>query len=689
MKLKHLNVCILAIGSLLLATTACNQQPWLSPFLSVSHPVSSDTIRFDAFGGETHFLIEASRDWYVEEVPSWVLLEPESGKASVEPVLISVSIPENVGYDRIAELVFIAGPSMEFVYLYQEGPEGHDDGIIDITCAEFSALPDNDGNVYRLKGSVSGSINTTYGNFDVTDATGTVYVYGCTNIEAYKSQLKSGALITVTGPKTTYNGKVEMKNATIEEITEGEVIRPTDITDISCAAFNQLTDTEGWYRLTGVVSGSVNTTYGNFDVTDQTGSVYVYGCDNIADHADIAAGDSIAVVGHYYLYTNKNTGATKVEMMNGYIEWRNPGAGIIRPTDVTDISCADFAQLTDTQGWYRLKGEVSGSVNTTYGNFDVKDSSGSVYVYGCDNIAQYATLAAGDSVAVVGHYYLYTNPSSGATKVEMMNGYIEWYKAGSGAPPVSGPDSTTVVRATVQEFLAAQPGDGKWYELTGVVVSIANVTYGNLDLKDETGQVYVYGVCSSYVPTNDKSFNKLGLNVTDTLTIWTMRSEYGGSPQAGGTVPAVYVSHSAGAGLPTTYTHDLTSNLAWTLVTKGTESNVIVDGTSYPAFKIGTASLTGKATVTVPAGSSKIGFYALGWTGVDGKLTVSGGNFSQAVTAVKNTGCNNSTPYTITNLTDSDWYSLSFGGPLNEDTVFTFETAAGGCRAIVFGINAE
>ena len=584
MKLKHLNVCILAIGSLLLATTACNQQPWLSPFLSVSHPVSSDTIRFDAFGGETHFLIEASRDWYVEEVPSWVLLEPESGKASVEPVLISVSIPENVGYDRIAELVFIAGPSMEFVYLYQEGPEGHDDGIIDITCAEFSALPDNDGNVYRLKGSVSGSINTTYGNFDVTDATGTVYVYGCTNIEAYKSQLKSGALITVTGPKTTYNGKVEMKNATIEEITEGEVIRPTDITDISCAAFNQLTDTEGWYRLTGVVSGSVNTTYGNFDVTDQTGSVYVYGCDNIADHAGIAAGDSIAVVGHYYLYTN---------------------------------------------------------------------------------------------------------PSSGATKVEMMNGYIEWYKAGSGAPPVSGPDSTTVVRATVQEFLAAQPGDGKWYELTGVVVSIANVTYGNLDLKDETGQVYVYGVCSSYVPTNDKSFNKLGLNVTDTLTIWTMRSEYGGSPQAGGTVPAVYVSHSAGAGLPTTYTHDLTSNLAWTLVTKGTESNVIVDGASYPAFKIGTASLTGKATVTVPAGSSKIGFYALGWTGVDGKLTVSGGNFSQAVTAVKNTGCNNSTPYTITNLTDSDWYSLSFGGPLNEDTVFTFETAAGGCRAIIFGINAE
>jgi hypothetical protein len=95
------------------------------------------------------------------------------------------------------------------------------------------------------------------------------------------------------------------------------------------------------------------------------------------------------------------------------------------------------------------------------------------------------------------------------------------------------------------------------------------------------------------------------------------------------------------------------------------------------------------ATFTVPAGKSKISFYALGWNGVDGKLRLSGGGASQDFTVKQNAGCNNSSPFTITNLTDSDWYQLSLPGTLNEDTTFTFETQSGGTRAILFGINVE
>ena len=692
MKLKHLNFCILAIGVLLFGAIGCEEQPaWRSPFISLSRQVSSDTLYFDATGGEAKILLETSRDWKIDEIPSWALVDPESGSASDGPVSISVTIPENVGYDRIAELLFIAGPSMESIYLHQTGPEGVDDGIIDITCAAFAALPDDDGNTYRLKGAISGSINTTYGNFDVMDETGSVYVYGVTNLAEFKDKIKSGAHISVTGPKTTYNGKVEMKNATIEEITEGEVIRPTNITDISCADFNQLTDTEGWYRLKGVVTGSINTTYGNFDVKDATGQVYVYGVDNIAEHSDIAAGDSIAVVGHYYLYTNKNTGATKVEMMNGYIEWRKGGAGNERPTDITDITCSAFAQLTDTEGWYRLKGVVSGSINTTYGNFDVKDETGSVYVYGVDNIKQYTTLAANDSIAVVGHYFLYTNPNTQATKVEMKDGYIEWYKSGGGGggTTTGGPDPASVVKSTISDFRAAQTGTGTWYELTGVVTEIINATYGNLMLKDATDTVYVYGVVKEYATSNNKTFNTLGVNQTDTLTIWTLRDEYSGRVEAGGTVPAVYVSHKAGAGVPTTATHPFTSNLTWTLGNKGTAAKVVIQGTEYNAFKLGTASIAGSATVTVPAGNSKVSFYAMGWTGIDGKLKVSGGAASQTFTVKQNAGCNNNSPFTITTITDSDWYTLDFGAALTEDTTVSFETQSGGLRTIVFGVNAE
>ena len=696
MKLKHLNFCILAIGALLLGAIGCEQQPaWRSPFISLSRQVSSDTLHFDAIGGETKLLLETSRDWKIDEIPAWALVDPESGTASDGPVSISITVPENLGYDRTAELLFIAGPSMESIYLHQAGPEGIDDGIIDVTCAEFAALPDDDGKTYRLKGSISGSINTTYGNFDVTDETGSVYVFGAANIAEFKDKLKKGWQISVVGPKTTYNGKAEMKNGTIESITEGSAIRPTNITDISCAAFSQLTDTEGWYRLTGVVGdGSVNTTYGNFDVKDATGSVYVYGVDNISEHSGIAKGDSIAVVGHYYLYTNNNTGATKVEMTGGYIEWRKgAGSGTVRPTDITDITCNAFAQLSDTQGWYRLTGVVGdGSVNTQYGNFDVKDETGSVYVYGVDNISEHSAIAKGDSIAVVGHYFLYTNDNTGATKVEMTGGYIEWRK-GSGTGPVTptgGPDPASVVKSTIADFRAAQTGTGTWYELTGVVTELINTTYGNLMLKDDTDTVYVYGVVKAYVTSNDKSFNTLGVKQTDTLTIYSLRDEYNGRVEAGGTTPAVYVSHKAGAGVaPVTLTHPLTSNLTWTLGNKGTAAKINFQGSQYDAFKLGTSSMAGSATVTVPAGKSKIGFYALGWTGVDGKLKVSGGTFSQEYTVKQNAGCNNNTPFTITTLSDNDWYSLDFGSALAESLTLTFETQTGGLRAIVFGVNAE
>ena len=691
MKLKNLNFCILAMVALLFSAIGCETQSvWRSPFISLSRQVSSDTLHFDAIGGEARILLETSRDWKIDEIPSWALVDPESGVASEGPVSITVTIPENVGYDRFAELLFIAGPSMESIYLHQTGPEGIDDGIIDITCSAFAALPDDDGNTYRLKGAISGSINTTYGNFDVTDETGSVYVYGVTNLAEFKDKLKKGWHISVTGPKTTYNGKVEMKNATIEEITEGSAVRPTNITDISCADFSQLTDTEGWYRLTGVVGdGNVNTTYGNFDVKDASGSVYVYGVDNISEHSDIAKGDSIAVVGHYYLYTNNNTGATKVEMTGGYIEWRKGSGSTVRPTDITDITCSAFAALTDTEGWYRLKGVVSGSINTTYGNFDVKDETGSVYVYGVDNIKQYTTLAANDSIAVVGHYYLYVNPNTQATKVEMKDGYIEWYKSGGGTPSTGGPDPTSVVKSTIADFRGAQTGTGTWYELTGVVTEIINATYGNLMLKDATDTVYVYGVVKEYATSNNKTFNTLGVNQTDTLTIWTLRDEYSGRVEAGGTVPAVYVSHKAGAGVPTTATHPFTSNLTWTLGNKGTAAKVVIQGTQYDAFKLGTASLAGTATASAPAGTTKISFYALGWTGVDGKLKVSGGTVSQTFTIKQNAGCNNNSPFTITNITDSDWYSIDFGSALTEATTFTFESQTGGTRAIVFGLNAE
>lgn len=93
-----------------------------------------------------------------------------------------------------------------------------------VTIAEFIAAAESKEVYYEITGTIGGNINTTYGNFDLTDATGTVYVYGLTssfiavgstsNDQSYASLgLKDGDNITIRGFRGSYNGKIEMMGA--------------------------------------------------------------------------------------------------------------------------------------------------------------------------------------------------------------------------------------------------------------------------------------------------------------------------------------------------------------------------------------------------------------------------------------------------------------------------------------------
>lgn len=82
--------------------------------------------------------------------------------------------------------------------------------------------------------------------------------------------------------------------------------------------------------------------------------------------------------------------------------------------------------------------------------------------------------------------------------------------------------------ATVAEFLAAAE-DATVYELTGVITSVTNTTYGNFYLKDATGEVLIYGLCS---PEGKKQYwAASGAKVGDTITVQTVRTSYNGAPQ--------------------------------------------------------------------------------------------------------------------------------------------------------------
>ena len=110
-------------------------------------------------------------------------------------------------------------------------------------------------------------------------------------------------------------------------------------------------------------------------------------------------------------------------------------------------------------------------------------------------------------------------------------------------------EPTSATKVSIKEFLEKPVSDTDWYELTGTIKSIAKADYGNITIEDESGSVYVYGVVKAWANgENDKSFSSLGLKVTDVVTIWTLRAEFNGLALAGGTPPAIYKSHTEGAG---------------------------------------------------------------------------------------------------------------------------------------------
>lgn len=82
--------------------------------------------------------------------------------------------------------------------------------------------------------------------------------------------------------------------------------------------------------------------------------------------------------------------------------------------------------------------------------------------------------------------------------------------------------------ATVAEFIAAAE-DNTMYELTGVITSVTNTTYGNFYLKDETGEVLIYGLCSP--EGAQKYWAASGAKVGDTITVQTVRTSYNNAPQ--------------------------------------------------------------------------------------------------------------------------------------------------------------
>ena len=86
-----------------------------------------------------------------------------------------------------------------------------------------------------------------------------------------------------------------------------------------------------------------------------------------------------------------------------------------------------------------------------------------------------------------------------------------------------------IVDCSIAEFLEAEVGETQ-YRITGVITSVAKAAYGNVYVRDWSGETYVYGIGAP------GDFEAAGLKAGDVVTLVGKRAEYKGSPQMGGAV---------------------------------------------------------------------------------------------------------------------------------------------------------
>ena len=364
----------------------------------------------------------------------------------------------------------------------------------------------------------------------------------------------------------------------------------------------------------------------------------------------------------------------------------------------------------DSQKWVELNAafaedaDINGDWNLATANFTVPAGTAELGIafvatassaYSIDDVTLAVASKAGQVIDFA------TGVELGGTSTGSGSGSGD---SGSGDSGSTAEKPATLVKATIAEFLAAAEDD-TWYELTGEIISIEKATYGNFTIKDETGEIYIYGMTNGWVGSNNQSFSQIGLKVTDVVTLGTKRTSYNGTPQGGGNpVPAYYISHIPGEGTGEEPEPPVSGEagefdpqgITWTLGTKAYDntsgSNAqkgTVNGVEVTnMLKLGTSSLVGDATLHVPAGTKKIGFYAIAWSGKNStQVQFSIGDTTlSTLTPAANAGATGNPPYTIT-VTASDYYEVEMPSTAGADVKVETTNASQG-RVIFIGLKA-
>ena len=211
MKLRYYFIALLG---LLFFATSCEEDTSITLLDEVQ--VSSSYVAIPMGGGSTQIVVTSTDAWEINAagVPAWLNIAPPTGAAGETTVTFSA---ESTLDGRNCTLdLYCAGKTQKINVIQGLST------ISKATCAEILNGPDN--KTFLVTGVCTAIANTQYGNWYLNDGTGEIYIYGTVNgsgAYAWSSfDIEVGDEVTVQGPKSTYNGTVELVDAAFISVSK-------------------------------------------------------------------------------------------------------------------------------------------------------------------------------------------------------------------------------------------------------------------------------------------------------------------------------------------------------------------------------------------------------------------------------------------------------------------------------------
>lgn len=503
MKFKYLFIALIAVAGFF---ASCSDDKDLGQLDGIQLSQSS-TLSIPVEGGKVEFDVTSAADWKfvtndkkgnpVDSIPAWISSSCKGGSAGTTHVVFNAAATKGANNSTFK---LVSGAQTQYITVIQ--------GVLNppfSTCAEI--LAGNDGETYKVKGTLTKLSNTVYGNWYIKDATGEVYVYGTLDANGSAQnfaslKLEEGDEVTIQGPRTTYGGSPQLKNVTVLSYTKSLIkVEELDKDTLDKAGED--------FKVTLTVKGEGVTV--DIPEADQSW---------LSVKGIVTSGKKAEITFH----ANANAGGARSSSI-GFTSTKGKQsstvtAAVYQLGSIVECSIADFNKAEAGSTVYRLTGVITKVANAKFGNCYIKDATGEAYVFGIGKMGDFEKkgLKVGDIVTLTGVKVIYNGTH------ELKDATLEAMKS--------------VTKISAADFLTKKDDKNVYYMLEGTITEFAGQkndlkTYGNFGLTDDSGSAFVYGLTTGWGGAK-KLAGTLGLNFGDKITIIGYRTSYNGNPQVGG-----------------------------------------------------------------------------------------------------------------------------------------------------------